>query len=127
MKQAGKTRAAKPLPEAVDRLPRSCVTVFTGSMVIDCNNWEVPLGLPVLVPVCDAKGDVVAMFQVPEDLLPLPISVDNQGGKLRRCTVAWKNLQMMLEISEAENYSGADSEQVSDEEGSHPAEENTLR
>ena len=64
------------------------------------------------------------MSQVPEDLLPPPpILADILKGNTGRCSGVWKNLQVMLEDSESENYSGAESEQGSDEEGTHPTEE----
>ena len=73
----------------------------------------------MLVPVYDTTGRVVAMLQVPENLLLLPISADIPKGKAGRCSGIWKNLQAVLEDSKAEDYSG-ESEQGSD---GHPAEE----
>ena len=73
MKQAATTRAEKPLPEAVDGLPEIRVTVSMTFTVIDCANGVVSLGSLVLVPVNDAKENIVAVSQVPVNLPPPPI------------------------------------------------------
>ena len=47
-------------------------------------------------------------------------------GKTGRCFGVWKNLQVALENSMSENYSGVDSKQGTEEEGNHPTQ-TTLR
>ena len=64
----------------------------------------------MLVLVYDSKGNIVAMSQLPEDCPPPPISVDIPRRKTDTCLIVWKNLHMVLEDSESENYSGAESE-----------------
>ena len=57
----------------------------------------VSLGKPMLVPVCDATGIVVAMLQVPENL-PLPsVSADILKGKAgRTCRQCWKTVRLRI-------------------------------
>ena len=61
-RQAAKTRTVKTLLEVVNGLPRSQVTVSTGSTVIDCANGVVSSGTLELVQVYNAKGNEVAMI-----------------------------------------------------------------
>ena len=120
--KSSKTKAVKVLAEAGKGPSRSQVTVLTGSMVINCVDGTVSSGTPMLVPVYDTRGRVVAMSHVPENLPPPPISVDIPREKAGRCPSIWKNLQGILEDSEAEEYSGK-SEQGSNEESGHPTDE----
>ena len=83
-KQAAKTWTAKPLLEAAGGLLGNHVTESSSSTVINCINWVIFLGTLVLLLVYIAKGNVVAMFQVPGDLSPLPVSVDIPRGKSGR-------------------------------------------
>ena len=76
--KSSKTKAAKVLAEAGEGLSRSSVTVFTGSMGINHVDGTVT---PKLVPVYDATGRVVSMPQVPENLLPPPVSADTPRGR----------------------------------------------
>ena len=120
-----KTKAAKPLSEAGDGLTGSQVTLsiaYGYTIIINCTDESVSLGTPMLVTVSNPTGKIVTMSQVPDNLPSLPISVDIPRGKADRCSDIWKNLQVVLEDSETEDYSG-ESEQGSDEEGGHPAEE----
>ena len=74
--------------------------------------------------VYDAKGNVIAMSQIYENLPLPPISADIPKGRLTRCTNACKNLQVWLKDSKLErDYSGSESEQGSNEKGNHPAKE----
>ena len=92
----------------------------------ECNMFQkYKLNVIHPVPVYDAKGNVVAASKIPEDLPPLPVSLDIPRGKSGRCSIAWKNLKTAIEDSEPENNSGAQSEQGSDEEDSQPTEERT--
>ena len=90
--------------------------------MINCINGTVFLETPVLVPVYDSTGKVVAMSQVPDNIPPLPIATDILRGKAGRCSGIWKNLHSVLEDSEVEDYLG-ESEKGSDEEGDLPTEE----
>ena len=74
------------------------------------------------VTVYSTTGRVVAMSQVPDNLAPQHVSADILRGKADRCSHIQKNLQLVLEDSEAEDYS-RESEQGSNEEDGHPAEE----
>ena len=67
-------------------------------------------------------GRAMAMLQVPENLPPPAISAHILKGKAGRCSGIQKNLEEVLEDSKAEDYL-EESEQGSDEEGGHPAEE----
>ena len=67
-------------------------------------------------------GRVVAMPQVPNNVPPLLISADILRGKAERYSGIWKNLQAVLEDSEAKDYLEK-CEQGSNEEGGHPTEE----
>ena len=87
--------------------------------MINCTDGSVSLATPILVPVHDPTGKIVAMSQVCDNLLPLPILADIPRGKACRCSGIQKNLQVVLEDGEAEDYLG-ESEQGSDEEGGHP-------
>ena len=77
----------------------------------------------MLMLVYDYKENIVAMSQAPGDLTPLPISMDIPRGRTGGCFGVWKNLDAAIEESGLQNYSQAESEQGSDEEGTHPAEE----
>ena len=89
--------------------------------MINCVDGTVSSGPPMLIPVYNDTGRAVAMSQVPNNLPPLPVSADIPRGKAGRCSGIQKNLQAVLEDSEAEDYLG-ESEQGSDKEGGHPAE-----
>ena len=91
-------------------------------MVINCTDGSVLLGTLILVPVYDPTGKIVAMSQVPDNPTLLPISVDIPREKEGRCFSIWKNLQVVLEDSKAEDYSWK-TKQGSDHEGDHPTEE----
>ena len=84
----------------------------TGSTVIDYTNGAVSSGKPMLEPVHDTKGNIVAMPQVPGDLCLLPVSADVQRGMAVRCSMVQKSVQVVLKDSESEKYSGAESEQA---------------
>ena len=90
--------------------------------MINCCNGSISLGTPMLVPVHDLTGQTMAMSQVPENLPPLAIPADIPKEKVGRCSSVWKNLQAVLEDSESDICSGSESEQGSDEEGTHPTE-----
>ena len=120
--KSSKTKVANVLSEADSGLAGSQVTVSVGSTVINCIDGTVSLGTPILGPVSDSTGKVVAMLQLPDNLPPLPISADIPRGKTGRCSSIKKNLQPALEDREAEDYSG-ESEQGSNKEGGHPTEE----
>ena len=47
-----------------------------------------------------------ALSQVPDNLPPPLVSADIQRGKAGRCSSIWKNLQSVLEDSDAEDYLG---------------------
>ena len=89
-------------------------------MVINCTNGVFSFCSLVLLSVYDAKGKIGAMPQVSQESMP-SVSLDILMAKSGRCPRAWKNLKEALKGSESKNYSGAESEQGSDEEGSHPA------
>ena len=72
---------------------------------------------PMLVPVYEPTGRIVAMSQVPKNLPLLPILADILKGKAGRCFSNWKNLQVALEPSEFEIYSWEESKKGSNEEG----------
>ena len=73
-------------------------------------------------PVYNAKGNITAMCQVPENLPPAHILVDILKGKLARCMTSCKNLQVALKDNESEtDFFGAESEKDTDEEGNHSA------
>ena len=116
------TNTVKVLPKVGDRLTGICVTVSAGSTMINCIDGTVSLVTPILVPVYNSTGKVVAMLQVPDNLPTLSISADIPIWKTERCCSIWNNLQSALEDSEAEDYS-EESEQGSDEEGGHPTEQ----
>ena len=117
MKQSAKIKEVKSLPEA---LTGSRVTMSMDCTVIDFVIGVVSLGMLMLVLVHNTKENIVALSQMPEDLPPLPVSVDIPRAKTGRCTMVQKNLQVALKDGELVNCSGADSKQGSDEEGSQP-------
>ena len=90
--KSSKTKAAKVLAEASKGLSGSQVTVSTGSTVVNCIDGIVSSGIPMLVPVYDGTGRVVAMSEVLDNFPPLPVSVDIQRGKAGRCSSIQKNL-----------------------------------
>ena len=59
------TKAVKVLAEAGKGPPGSQVTVLTVSMMINCVDGTVSSGTPMLIPVYDTMGRVVAMLQLP--------------------------------------------------------------
>ena len=90
MKKSAKSKAVKPLLEAVDRITGSQVTMSMGSVVIDCANGDLSFGTPILVPVYDTKGNIVAVSQVPEILSPLPILVEIPLRGRDQAGVQWR-------------------------------------
>ena len=82
------------------------LSVSIVSMVINCVDETGSSGSPMLVPVYNAKGKVVAMLQVQENCPSPPISADILKGKVGRCSGIQKNLQAVLEDSNADDYLG---------------------
>ena len=60
---------------------------------------------------------------MPKDLHPSAVLAVISRGKTSRCSLVQKNQKVSLEDSKSEKYSGAESKQGSDEEGSYPVEE----
>ena len=114
VKWAAKTsKSFRPLPEAVDRLSRSPVTVSLGSLVIDCSSGEVSHGTSVLIAMYDAKGKVIPVSKVSENGPPPPITSDILKGKSSRCATAHKIFKplsrtaIQIESSQGQKASGA--------------------
>ena len=86
---------------AVDGLARGQVTMSTGSRVIDCSDEAVSSDTPVFISMYNAKGNMIAIYQVPENLLPSGISDDILERKLAMCAPVCNNLQTALEDNES--------------------------
>ena len=77
------------------------MTILTGSTVINCVDGTLSSGTPMLVPVYDATGRVVAMSQVTDNFPPSPISADILRGRQgdapasgRTCRQHWKTVRL---------------------------------
>ena len=64
------------LQETVNGTARNQVIISKGFTVIDCKHWAVSFGIPMLIPTHDAKENVIAVSQLPENLTLPPISAD---------------------------------------------------